>query len=61
MLGIRALDECIGRTYAVGQAVAVPLPHPSGVSRWLNEPANRARVEEAVRELRTELRRARGA
>jgi uracil-DNA glycosylase family 4 len=60
VLGLRALDECVGRTYAVGQAVAVPLPHPSGVSRWLNEPANRARVEQAVSELRTELRRARG-
>ena len=61
VLGLRALDECVGRTYAVGRAVAVPLPHPSGVSRWLNEPANRARVEKAVGELRTELRRARGA
>jgi uracil-DNA glycosylase family 4 len=26
----------------------LPLPHPSGVSRWLNNPANRARLEEAL-------------
>ena len=61
VLGIRALDECIGRTYAVGQAVVVPLPHPSGVSRWLNEPANRVRVERAVSALRAELPRGGGA
>lgn len=29
----------------VGRADVVPLPHPSGVSRWLNDPANRARVD----------------
>ena len=58
ILGLRALDESVGRAFPVGDAVAVPLPHPSGVSRWLNEPANRARVEEAVSLLSTELRRA---
>ena len=26
----------------------VPLPHPSGVSRWLNDPANRALVDEGL-------------
>jgi uracil-DNA glycosylase len=26
----------------------LPLPHPSGVSRWLNEPAHRARLEAAL-------------
>ncbi len=58
VLGIRSLDECVGRTYAVGEAVAVPLPHPSGVSHWLNEPRNRERVELAVSRLRAELGRA---
>ena len=33
----------------------LPLPHPSGVSRWLNEPANRARVDEALTLLRQEV------
>ena len=58
VLGIRSLEECIGRTYPVGGAVVVPLPHPSGVSRWMNEAANRARVEQAVSRLRAELGRA---
>jgi uracil-DNA glycosylase family 4 len=58
ILGVRALDESVGRAFPLGEAVAVPLPHPSGVSRWLNEPANRARVEEAVSLLWTQLRRA---
>jgi uracil-DNA glycosylase len=31
----------------------LPLPHPSGVSRWLNDPANRARLEEALAALRS--------
>jgi uracil-DNA glycosylase len=61
VLGIRSLADCIGETYAVGEAVAVPLPHPSGVSHWLNEPRNRERVELAVNRLRTALGRADGA
>jgi hypothetical protein len=35
--------------------VVVPLPHPSGVSRWLNMPANRARLEEAIAQIRAHL------
>ena len=30
----------------------LPLPHPSGVSRWLNEPAHQARLDEALALLR---------
>lgn len=30
----------------------LPLPHPSGVSRWLNDLANRVRLEEALSMLR---------
>jgi uracil-DNA glycosylase family 4 len=61
LLGPRALCECVGQSYRMGEAVAVPLPHPSGVSRWLNEPSNRARVARAVTALRTELDRVRAA
>ena len=39
-----------------GDAVAVPLPHPSGVSRWMNLPENRRRVERAVELVHAELR-----
>jgi uracil-DNA glycosylase family 4 len=55
LLGRRALDECIGSTFEHGGAVVVPLPHPSGVSRWLNMPANRARLEEAIAQIRAHL------
>jgi uracil-DNA glycosylase family 4 len=55
LLGIRSLDECIGSTYALGGAAVVPLPHPSGVSRWLNAPANRARLDQAIALVRAHL------
>ncbi len=38
--------------------LVLPLPHPSGVSRWLNDPANRARHQRALA-LLAELRLAR--
>jgi uracil-DNA glycosylase family 4 len=31
-----------------GATTVVPLPHSSGVSRWLNDPANRALVDEGL-------------
>ncbi len=31
--------------FGYGLVPVVPLPHPSGVGRWLNDPANRALVE----------------
>ena len=48
VLGVTSLDDSVGRRFPYGDAVAVPLPHPSGVSRWLNAPANQARLERAV-------------
>ena len=36
--------------------VLIPLPHPSGASRWLNDPANRALLDRALRILRREYR-----
>jgi uracil-DNA glycosylase len=44
----RSLDQCIGATFEYGGATVIPLPHPSGVSRWLNAPENRLRLEQAV-------------
>jgi uracil-DNA glycosylase len=57
LLGIGSLAACIGKSYTVGAALAVPLPHPSGASSWLNEPANRARLGKALVHVRRELAR----
>ena len=57
LLGLPALTQCIGQRFDDGDAVAVPLPHPSGASGWLNDPANRRRVEIAARLIRDELAR----
>jgi uracil-DNA glycosylase len=57
LLGLRSVTECVGRRYERDGAVAIPLPHPSGASGWLNLPENRARVAEAAALVRTELAR----
>ena len=56
LLGITNLDACVGERFEYGDAVAVPLPHPSGVSRWMNLPENQRRVERAVELVHAELR-----
>jgi uracil-DNA glycosylase len=48
LLGLSRVGEAVGRSFALGDARAVPLPHPSGASGWLNDPANRARLDEAL-------------
>jgi uracil-DNA glycosylase family 4 len=50
-LGKRPLTETIGRSYVVDGRTYLPLPHASGVSRWLNAPANRALLDVALEEL----------
>jgi uracil-DNA glycosylase len=60
LLGIRSVSECIGKSYVLGEAVAIPLPHPSGASGWLNDPANRARVGKAATHIRREVACLRG-
>jgi uracil-DNA glycosylase len=57
LLGVRSVGESVGVRYELGGAVAIPLPHPSGASSWLNVPENRARVVEAVETIRAELAR----
>lgn len=57
LLGLSRLGACIGNRYALGDAVAVPLPHPSGASGWLNEAANRERLGRALELVRAELGR----
>ena len=57
LLGVRSVSESVGVRYELDGAVAIPLPHPSGASSWLNVPENRARVAEAVATIRAELAR----
>jgi uracil-DNA glycosylase len=58
----RPLDQLVGRVFDLtGQEVSgrgrvrpllVPLPHPSGASRWLNAVENRELLDRALRRLR---------
>jgi hypothetical protein len=52
---VKSVTECVGARYELAGAVAIPLPHPSGASSWLNLPENRARVAEAAALIRSEL------
>jgi len=55
LLGLTTLSKCVGRRFEYKGAAAIPLPHPSGASGWLNDPANRERVAEAAALIREEL------
>jgi uracil-DNA glycosylase len=47
-LGRVSLSAVVGTTAAIDGRLVVPLPHPSGVSRWLNDPEHQALVERAL-------------
>ena len=55
LLGLTSLATAVGNRYELGTAAVIPLAHPSGASGWLNDPANRARVEAAAALIRREL------
>jgi uracil-DNA glycosylase len=55
LLGLSNLTDAIGSVYARGDAIVVPLPHPSGASGWLNDAANRERLDRALAIVRSEL------
>ncbi len=57
LLGVRSVGESVGVRYELAGAVAIPLPHPSGASSWLNLAENRARVADAVESIHAELAR----
>lgn len=57
ILGIRRLSEAVGKSFLLGDAIAIPLPHPSGASGWLNDTTNRARLGKAITHVRRELAR----
>ncbi len=56
-LGAGSLESRVGERFGT-RPVMIPLPHPSGQSRWLNEAANRERLSRAlahISQLREEL------
>ncbi len=50
-LGAARLDDIVGQTFERDGVTLIPLPHPSGVSRWLNDPARQALVARALERL----------
>lgn len=42
------LGDAVGKSRIDGERVLIPLPHPSGASRWLNDPRNRLRLRRAL-------------
>jgi len=60
LLGVGSISEAVGKSYSLDEAIVIPLPHPSGASSWLNDPANRARVGKAATHIRRELDRLHG-
>jgi uracil-DNA glycosylase family 4 len=55
LLGLKSVTQCVGKRFEHNGRVAIPLPHPSGASGWLNEPANRELVARAAALIRAEL------
>ena len=55
LLGVRRLTDAIGKSYVLDDALAIPLPHPSGASGWLNDETNRRRLGKALTHVRREL------
>src|SRR6267378_3083841 len=50
------LSDVVGRSRRDGDRVLIPLPHPSGASRWLNAPENRERLRRALALVRRAVR-----
>jgi uracil-DNA glycosylase family 4 len=57
VLGLASVSAFVGRRYELAGATAIPLPHPSGASGWLNSPANREQLDGALALVRAELDR----
>jgi uracil-DNA glycosylase len=55
LIGRTKLAGTIGERFEYAGVTAIPLPHPSGVSIWLNSRENRALVERAVTLIHGEL------
>jgi uracil-DNA glycosylase len=57
LLGLPSLTPAVGGRYELAGTPVVPLPHPSGASGWLNDRANRRRLDAATALVRSELGR----
>jgi uracil-DNA glycosylase len=55
LLGLVQLTPHVGERYELDGASVVPFPHSSGASGWLNEAANRERLERAIALAHAEL------
>lgn len=51
------LRELVGRAFERDGVTFIPFPHSSGASTWLNDPAHRALLAEAIERLREARRR----
>lgn len=52
---VKSLTSVVGTTTRRDGLLFIPLPHPSGVSRWHNDPANLEAVARAMRILKEEI------
>ena len=50
-LGPQRLEDVIGEGFERNGVLLLPLPHPSGVSRWLNDPAHQQLLAQALARL----------
>jgi uracil-DNA glycosylase len=50
-IGKGLLVDTVGKVFEIDDRSYLPLPHASGVSRWLNDPANQARLNQALTQL----------
>ncbi|HVN60530.1 MAG TPA: uracil-DNA glycosylase family protein [Gaiellaceae bacterium] len=55
LLGETDLTRSVGARFELDGATVLPLPHPSGASGWLNGPANRERLGQALEYVQTAL------
>lgn len=51
------LTEAVGRSRWSGEALLIPMPHPSGASRWLNDATHRRLLDRALGILAREAKR----
>lgn len=51
MPGAGRFEDLIGKQKRIDGRWVLPLPHPSGASRWHQVEANRERIEQAIRRL----------